>query len=74
MPGSADFVQRMVHHLEAGELAVWTKRALALVAIITLAIFYISHFRGLATAQAMDQAQIGREIASGHRGPSADLR
>ena len=24
------------------------------------------HFRGLATAQAMDQAQIGREIASGH--------
>ena len=66
MPGSADFVQRMVHHLEAGELAVWTKRALALVAIVTLAIFYISHFRGLATAQAMDQAQIGREIASGH--------
>jgi hypothetical protein len=66
MPGSADFVQRMVHLLEAGELAVWIKRAAAAIAIIALALFYISNFRGLATSQAMDQAQIGREIASGH--------
>jgi hypothetical protein len=66
MPGSADFVQRMVHMLEAGDLAVWVKRSLAVIAIIALALFYMSHFRGLATAQAMDQAQIGREIASGH--------
>jgi len=66
MPGSADFVQRMVHVLEAGGLAVWVKRVVVVAAVITLSFFYLWHFRGLATAQAMDQAQIGREIASGH--------
>src|SRR2546421_4504775 len=66
MPGSADFIQRAVHALEAGGLAVWIKRGLVVVAIVLLAIYYIYHFRGLATSQAMDQAQIGREIASGH--------
>lgn len=66
MPGSAEFVQRAVHALEAGGLAVWIKRGLVVVAIITLAGFYLWHFRGLATSQAMDQAQIGRAIASGH--------
>jgi hypothetical protein len=67
MPGSADAVQRAVHALEAGGLAVWVKRALVVVALGGLALFYLMHeFRGLATSQAMDQAQIGREIASGH--------
>lgn len=65
MPGSADFVQRAVHTLEAGGLAVWIRRSLILVAIVALAGFYLWHFRGLATSQAMDQAQIGRAIASG---------
>ena len=66
MPGSADFVQRAVHALEAGGLAVWVKRALVVDAIIGLALFYLIHeFRGLATSQAMDQAQIGRHFASG---------
>jgi hypothetical protein len=67
MPGSADAVQRAVHALEAGGLAVWIRRSLPVFAIIALALFYFMHeFRGLATSQAMDQAQIGREIASGH--------
>jgi 4-amino-4-deoxy-L-arabinose transferase-like glycosyltransferase len=66
MPGSAEFVQRAVHALEAGALAVWVRRCLVAAAIITLAIYYFYHFRGLATSQAMDQAQIGRAIASGH--------
>ncbi len=66
MPGSADFVQRMVHTLAAGGLAIWIKRALAVLVVILLAIFYLIHeFRGLVTSQAMDQAQIGRNIASG---------
>jgi len=65
MPGSADFIQRAVHTLEAGGLAVWIRRSLILVAIVALAVFYLYHFRGLATSQAMDQAQIGRAIASG---------
>ncbi len=67
MPGSADFIQRMVHLLEHGGLAVWVKRALAVAAILAIVLFYLLHeFRGLAAAQGMDQAQIGREIASGH--------
>jgi dolichyl-phosphate-mannose-protein mannosyltransferase len=66
MPGSADFVQRAVHTLEAGGLAVWIRRGLIAVVILTLAGYYLWNFRGLATSQAMDQAQIGRAIASGH--------
>jgi hypothetical protein len=66
MPGSADFVQGAVHTLEAGPLAVWIRRALVVAAIIAVAVVYFFHFRGLATSQAMDQAQIGRELASGH--------
>jgi hypothetical protein len=44
------------------------RRGLVAVTIIAIAGFHLwsSHFRGLATSQAMDQAQIGRAIASGH--------
>jgi hypothetical protein len=66
MPGSEEFVQRMVHALEVGELSVWIKRSLVAIAIIALAVIYLYHVRGLATSQAMDQAQIGRAIAGGH--------
>ncbi len=66
MPGSADFIQRAVHALEQGGFAVWIRRALAVVVVAGLAVFYFIHeFRGLATSQAMDQAQIGRNLASG---------
>lgn len=66
MSGSAEFVQRAVHALEAGTLAVWVRRSLLALAVIALAMYYLYGFRGLATSQAMDQAQIGRTIASGH--------
>jgi hypothetical protein len=65
MPGSAELIQRLVHAIEAGGLAPWIRRFLAVVAIVGVALFYFYHFRGLATSQAMDQAQIGRAIASG---------
>jgi 4-amino-4-deoxy-L-arabinose transferase-like glycosyltransferase len=66
MPGSADFIQRAVHAMEAGGLAVWIRRGLVVVVIAAIGVFYfINQFRGLATAQAMDQAQIGRAIANG---------
>ncbi|MFL6567783.1 MAG: glycosyltransferase family 39 protein [Chthoniobacterales bacterium] len=66
MPGPADFIQRAVHTLEAGGAAPWIRRALAVMVIGGLALFYLIHeFRGLATSQAMDQAQIGRNIANG---------
>lgn len=67
MPGSADAIQGLVHALEAGGAAVWFRRGLTVLAVMLLAIFYFIHeFQGLATSQAMDQAQIGRQIASGH--------
>jgi 4-amino-4-deoxy-L-arabinose transferase-like glycosyltransferase len=67
MAGSADFIQRAVHALEAGEHAHWIRRGLAIVAIIGLALFYWLHeFRGIVTPQSMDQAQVGRELARGH--------
>jgi hypothetical protein len=67
MPGSADFIQRAVHALEAGGLAVGVRRGLVVLVVVLIAIYYfIAQFRGLATSQAMEQAQIGRQIASGH--------
>lgn len=67
MPGAADFIQKSVHTLEAGGLAVWIRRALAVAAIAGLALLYLMlEFRGLSTSWGMDQAQIGRQIASGH--------
>src|SRR3954451_8690803 len=66
MPGPADFIQTVVHRLETGNTTVWLKRGLSVAALLGVAILYMVHFPGLATSQAMDQAQIGRHIASGH--------
>ena len=66
MPGSAEGIQRLVHALEAGGAAVWVRRTFVVVVVIALTLFYFIHeFSGLATSQAMDQAQIGRNIARG---------
>ena len=67
MLGSAEeLIQRGVHAIETGNLAVWLRRGLLGVGVITVAVIYMYNFRGLATSQAMDQAQIGRALASGH--------
>jgi hypothetical protein len=65
MPGSEEFIQSAVHALEAGGLVVWVKRVLIVAAIIFLAGYHLWNFRGLSTSYGMDQAQIGRAIASG---------
>jgi len=66
MPGAADFIQRSVHALEAGGLAVWVRRAFAVALVVGLATLYLLwEFRGLSTSWGMDQAQIGRHIAAG---------
>jgi 4-amino-4-deoxy-L-arabinose transferase-like glycosyltransferase len=66
MQSSEEFVQHTVHSLESGALSIWVRRALVAIAVATIAVIYLYHFRGLATSQAMDQAQIGRAIATGH--------
>ena len=65
MPGSEEFIQTAVHALEAGGLAIWVKRGAIVLGIILIAAIYLYQFRGFATSQAMDQAQIGRAIANG---------
>jgi 4-amino-4-deoxy-L-arabinose transferase-like glycosyltransferase len=66
MQSSEEFVQHAVHTLEAGALSIWIRRALVAIVIAAIAVLYLYQFRGLATSQAMDQAQIGRAIATGH--------
>ncbi|HXX41381.1 MAG TPA: glycosyltransferase family 39 protein [Chthoniobacterales bacterium] len=66
MASSEELVQRAVHQLEMGKFAVWLKRSLLGLIVVAIGLLYMYHFRGLATSQAMDQAQIGRAIASGH--------
>jgi hypothetical protein len=66
MHGSEEFVQRTVHALEVGKLAVWVKGCLIAAVIAAIAVVYLYQFRGLVASQAMDQAQIGRALAGGH--------
>ena len=66
MSGSDELVQRAVHALETGAAYLWIRRALAGVAVAAIALLFMYNFRGLATSQAMDQAQIGRLMLSGH--------
>ena len=66
MPASAEFVQRVVHAMETGRGSVWVKRGLSLLGIIAIVVTFMYNFRGLATSQAMDQAQIGRSLAFFH--------
>ncbi len=66
MPGSADAIQRLIHFLEVGAAAAWLRRALVVALVAGLALFYLLHeFRGLASSQGMDQAQIGRAMLHG---------
>ncbi len=60
-------IQNTVYSAEVGKIAVWLRRGLVVAAILGLGLFYLLHeFRGIATSQAMDQAQIGRELIAGH--------
>jgi hypothetical protein len=60
-------IQKAVVSLEAGELAAWVWRGVFVFVAIGLSVFYLIHeFRGLPVSQAMDQAQIGREILRGN--------
>jgi len=67
MPSTEEQIQKTVLSLEAGELAKWLWRAVFTFVAIGLSTYYIiGQFRGLPISEAMDQAQIGREIVRGH--------
>ena len=66
MQDSGELLQRVIHAIEAGVASVWMRRGLAVAGVIAIAVIFMYNFRGIATSQAMDQAQIGRSIATGH--------
>ncbi|HEX4085709.1 MAG TPA: glycosyltransferase family 39 protein [Chthoniobacteraceae bacterium] len=60
-------IQKTVASLDAGDLAKWVWRGVFAFVAIGLSVFFMVHeFHGLPMSQAMDQAQIGREILRGH--------
>ena len=65
MPGSEEFIQSAIHALEAGGLVVWVKRGAVALGIFAIVVLHFYQFSGLSTSQGIDQAQIGRAIASG---------
>lgn len=59
-------VQEFVHQIEAGGLKVFVLRLLFFATVAAIAAAYLFMvFRGLDSETAMDQAQIGRQIAAG---------
>lgn len=59
-------VQELVHQMEVGSLKPIVLRAAFLAAVAGIAsVYFFFNFRGLDTETAMDQAQVGRQIAAG---------
>jgi hypothetical protein len=60
-------VQAFIHALEQGRIAPVVRATLIFVVLLAIALMYLGwNFRGFASPEAMDQAQIGRQIATGH--------
>ncbi len=67
MASSTGSVQGLVHSLEQGSLAPLLRRFVIGVVILAVALVYLGwKFRGFAIPEAMDQAQVARQIADGH--------
>ena len=67
-PGSTETrVQSFIHALEQGRFAAWLRGVVVAMVIIGVALIYLGwRFRGFDVPEAMDQAQVAREIARGH--------
>jgi hypothetical protein len=60
-------VQKAVHSIEQGRLAPIIRGAMFTALIVGLVVLYLFiQFKGFSTVTAMDQAQIARNVASGH--------
>ncbi len=68
-------VQSFIHALEQGRLAFVIRAFLAVAIVGAVALIFLGwKFRGFADPVAMDQAQVGREIARGHGWSTLMLR
>lgn len=67
MASSTGSVQGFIHALEQGQFAPIIRRFVIVVVILAVALIYLGgKFQGFAIPEAMDQAQVAREIADGH--------
>ena len=72
---AAPSVQTFVHALEQGRLAFLVRIFLGVAIVAAIALILLGwKFRGFAEPVAMDQAQVGREIARGHGWSTKFLR
>ena len=68
-------LQSFIHALEQGALAAVVRRIVITVVILAVALVYLGwRFRGFSAPEAMDQAQIGSELAAGHGWSTRFLR
>src|SRR6478735_3518111 len=59
-------LQEWIHQLEEGKGAVWIKRLFVFLAFAALAAAYdVRQYKSFATSEAMDSAQVARQIAAG---------
>ncbi len=74
MPGTHS-IQEVVHSLEQGKLAKFITICLSIVALLgaTLMMLFVN-FKGLSTAEGMEQAVIAREIARGNGFTTKSIR
>lgn len=64
--GDSPKIQELIHNMELGALRPVLLKAVLVASVAGLAALYLLYnFRGLDTETAMDQAQIGRQIAAG---------
>ncbi len=67
MASSTGSIQGLVHSLEQGRFAPLVRGFVIAVVILAVALIYLGwKFRGFVIPEAMDQAQVAREIADGH--------
>ncbi len=59
-------IQSFLHNFEQGRAIVWIRRlVVATLAIVLAVLWFFAKFNGFSNADAMDQAQIGRQLANG---------
>lgn len=59
-------LQEWIHQLEEGKGAIWIKRIFVFLAFAAVAAVYnVRHYKNFATPEAMDSAQLARQIAMG---------
>ncbi|NJL19539.1 MAG: hypothetical protein HC901_04710 [Bdellovibrionaceae bacterium] len=59
-------LQQLVYSVEAGAVSVWIRRGAVAVLVLGLGVYYyVSQFNGFSNSEAMDQAQLARQLARG---------